>query len=126
MVIQYNKRDLPNIAPVSELRSALNKYNAPDFEAQASIGKGVFETLRYEKGALRRLPEHLRRFRRGAKRFGLSQAFSEKAVTSIVGKLAEMNHLSRARVRLSIWKKCPLPMPFVWRNPDGRSAVFHI
>src|SRR5690606_29303405 len=30
--IQYNKRDLPNALPLNELRSALNKYNAPDFE----------------------------------------------------------------------------------------------
>jgi signal recognition particle receptor subunit beta len=46
LVIQYNKRDLPNVAPISELRSELNKYNSPDFEATANIGRGVFETLR--------------------------------------------------------------------------------
>jgi len=46
LVIQYNKRDLPNIASLAELRAALNKYNAPDFEATASIGRGVFESLR--------------------------------------------------------------------------------
>ena len=46
LVIQYNKRDLPNIASVAELRAALNKYNAPDFEATASIGRGVLESLR--------------------------------------------------------------------------------
>jgi signal recognition particle receptor subunit beta len=46
LVIQYNKRDLPNILSVAELRAALNKYNAPDFEATASIGRGVLETLR--------------------------------------------------------------------------------
>lgn len=45
LVIQYNKRDLPNVASLAELRAALNKYNAPDFEATASIGRGVFETL---------------------------------------------------------------------------------
>jgi len=45
LVIQYNKRDLPNIASVAELRAALNKYNAPDFEATASIGRGVMESL---------------------------------------------------------------------------------
>lgn len=45
LVIQYNKRDLPNIASVAELRTALNRYNAPDFEANASIGRGVLESL---------------------------------------------------------------------------------
>ena len=44
--IQYNKRDLPNIASVAELRSALNKYNSPDFEAKAHQGVGVMETLK--------------------------------------------------------------------------------
>lgn len=45
-VIQYNKRDLNNIASVAELRSALNKYNSPDFEAQAEGGLGVMESLK--------------------------------------------------------------------------------
>lgn len=46
LVLQYNKRDLPNALGVAELRSALNKYNSPDFEGTASEGKGVFESLR--------------------------------------------------------------------------------
>ncbi len=45
-VIQYNKRDLPNVMPVAELRKALNYRNVPDFEAVASKGIGVFETLK--------------------------------------------------------------------------------
>jgi mutual gliding-motility protein MglA len=45
LIIQYNKRDLPNVASVAELRTALNRYNAPDFEATASIGRGVLESL---------------------------------------------------------------------------------
>jgi mutual gliding-motility protein MglA len=44
--LQYNKRDLENIASVAELRSALNKYNSPDFEAKAHQGVGVMETLK--------------------------------------------------------------------------------
>jgi signal recognition particle receptor subunit beta len=46
LVLQYNKRDLPNALSVGELRSALNKYNSLDFEGTASEGKGVFESLR--------------------------------------------------------------------------------
>lgn len=46
LVIQYNKRDLPNAVPVSELRNALNKYNSLDFEGTANEGVGVFESLR--------------------------------------------------------------------------------
>lgn len=46
LVLQYNKRDLPNALPIAELRNALNKYNAPDFEGTAREGKGVFEALK--------------------------------------------------------------------------------
>lgn len=45
-VIQYNKRDMPSIASVEELRAELNPNGVPDFEAVASTGEGVFETLR--------------------------------------------------------------------------------
>ncbi len=44
--IQYNKRDLPNVAPVEEMNSILNRDHAPWFEAVATMGKGVFETLK--------------------------------------------------------------------------------
>jgi signal recognition particle receptor subunit beta len=46
LVLQYNKRDLPNALKLSELRSQLNRFNAPDFEATASEGKGVMESLK--------------------------------------------------------------------------------
>ncbi len=45
-VIQYNKRDLPNVMPVEELRAQLNPGGVPDFEGVATEGTGVFETLR--------------------------------------------------------------------------------
>ncbi|MEZ4414157.1 MAG: ADP-ribosylation factor-like protein [Gemmatimonadota bacterium] len=44
-VIQYNKRDLPNVLAVEEMRAQLNPTGVPDFEAVAVQGKGVFETL---------------------------------------------------------------------------------
>lgn len=46
LVMQYNKRDLPNALPLSELRASLNFYNAPEFEACASEGRGVMESLK--------------------------------------------------------------------------------
>jgi len=47
IVIQYNKRDLPNAVAVESLREALNPTGKlPDFEAAAQGGKGVFETLK--------------------------------------------------------------------------------
>lgn len=45
-VIQYNKRDLPNVAPIQYLQLKLNKYNVPYFEAVSTQGNGVFETLK--------------------------------------------------------------------------------
>jgi len=45
-VMQYNKRDLPNIASVAELHEALNPTNVIEFEARATTGVGVFETLK--------------------------------------------------------------------------------
>jgi mutual gliding-motility protein MglA len=45
-VIQYNKRDMPGIAPVEELRQLLNPASVPEFEAVASTGIGVFDTLK--------------------------------------------------------------------------------
>jgi mutual gliding-motility protein MglA len=45
-IIQYNKRDLPNVMPVEELRKDLNLTGVPDFEACAATGEGVFETLK--------------------------------------------------------------------------------
>lgn len=45
-VMQYNKRDLPNAASLEELRKLLNPTGVPEFEACASSGQGVFETLK--------------------------------------------------------------------------------
>jgi len=44
-VLQYNKRDLPDIMGVEELRAVLNPMGVPDFEAVAVEGEGVFQTL---------------------------------------------------------------------------------
>ncbi len=45
-VIQYNKRDIPNCVPIAELKKILNVDGVPDFEAVATEGIGVFETLK--------------------------------------------------------------------------------
>lgn len=45
LIMQYNKRDLGNVASLAELRKALNLYNSPEFEAKAHEGVGVFESL---------------------------------------------------------------------------------
>ena len=45
-VFQYNKRDVTAAVPIERLRAALNPGAAPEFEAVASEGRGVAETLR--------------------------------------------------------------------------------
>ncbi|MEE3329697.1 MAG: GTPase domain-containing protein [Myxococcota bacterium] len=52
-VVQYNKRDLPNAASLDEMRRVLNPLGVPEFEACATVGTGVFETLKsVAKGVL--------------------------------------------------------------------------
>jgi mutual gliding-motility protein MglA len=45
-VVQFNKRDLPNVVSVEELRPLINPMGVPDFEAVARTGMGVFDTLK--------------------------------------------------------------------------------
>ena len=46
-VMQYNKRDLPSAVGVEVLRSELNmQLRAPEYEAVAATGVGVFDTLK--------------------------------------------------------------------------------
>jgi mutual gliding-motility protein MglA len=45
-VLQFNKRDLPNVESVEEMKRLLVKKNEPVIEAVASKGPGVFETLK--------------------------------------------------------------------------------
>lgn len=46
LVLQYNKRDLPNIVTLDELNTKLNPQSFPYFEAVANQGIGVLDTLK--------------------------------------------------------------------------------
>jgi hypothetical protein len=60
-VLQYNKRDLKDLLSVGDLDQLLNEFNAPFFEAVASTGIGVEETL---QGVVKLVARSLRdRFR---------------------------------------------------------------
>jgi signal recognition particle receptor subunit beta len=43
--IQYNKRDMPGVLSMADLRAQINPLGVPDFEGIATKGQGVFETL---------------------------------------------------------------------------------
>jgi mutual gliding-motility protein MglA len=45
-VVQFNKRDLPDALPVDEMAATLNPTGVPAFEAVATRGTGVFDTLK--------------------------------------------------------------------------------
>jgi len=45
-VVQFNKRDLPNVAPVPVLKRLFVPNGTPWFESVATDGAGVFETLK--------------------------------------------------------------------------------
>ncbi|HET6232828.1 MAG TPA: GTPase domain-containing protein [Longimicrobiaceae bacterium] len=62
MVLQYNKRDLPDVMSVEEMDDLLNYRNLPRFEARALAGAGVFDTLRgISELVLRRLSQRFGR-----------------------------------------------------------------
>jgi signal recognition particle receptor subunit beta len=46
IVLQYNKRDLPDVMSIEEMQKELNWNNLPYFEASAVKGVGVFDTLK--------------------------------------------------------------------------------
>jgi signal recognition particle receptor subunit beta len=46
LVLQYNKRDLPQAMSIADINAQLNPMGAPVFEGVAREGKGVFATLK--------------------------------------------------------------------------------
>jgi signal recognition particle receptor subunit beta len=62
-VLQFNKRDLRDIVPVEELNDELNHYSVPIFEATATEGVGVQETL---EGIVKLVMRNLRQRYEGA------------------------------------------------------------
>lgn len=44
--LQFNKRDLANVVPADEMYRMLNYKREPTFEAVATTGVGIFDTLK--------------------------------------------------------------------------------
>jgi signal recognition particle receptor subunit beta len=58
-VVQYNKRDMPNIIELDDLEQELNPEGFPSYEAVAVQGDGVFDTLKaVAKGVLKKLSKN--------------------------------------------------------------------
>ena len=62
-ILQYNKRDLPDLISIEELDQRLNPHSAPSFASVATNGEGVYEALEGITRAVledfeQRMPEH--------------------------------------------------------------------
>lgn len=71
VVLQFNKRDLPNAMPSEELNAKLNRNNWPTVDAVAVNGDGVFQTLKViSQQVIRKLNRDQGYSEDGAKRAG--------------------------------------------------------
>ena len=115
LVLQYNKRDLPNALPVGELNAELNKLNAPSFESVATTGLGVEETL---KGITHLVLAHL------VKKYGLEGAEPLEKEIHILNAPSQ-----RAATSDSLWDEddddpfgtAPAPAPGASAAPVGEA-----
>ena len=90
LVLQFNKRDLPDAMDVDSLNEALNRYNAPFYEAIATTGVGVQETLRHiTKLVLLKLNERYADGRAGAARAAAPPPPSDEAPIALSGPADE-------------------------------------
>ena len=74
-VVQFNKRDLPDVKPLEEIRAAWG--DIPTFPAVATRGEGVVETFRE---LLRQLYRHMDALHGFGEKFGLSETDFVKGV----------------------------------------------
>jgi signal recognition particle receptor subunit beta len=79
-VVQFNKRDLPDVKPLEEIKSAWG--DIPTFPAVATRGEGVIETFRE---LLRLSYRQLNQRHQFQDKFGLSEADFLKGVLKRLG-----------------------------------------
>lgn len=100
-VIQYNKKDLPNILPAEVLNRGLNPRGVPFFFASASNGEGVLETLTsVSKSVLADLKEMIETGR-PRKRMPVQ----EPEVTPVVSPVAEIGRILERGEDLRRWSQ---------------------
>jgi mutual gliding-motility protein MglA len=115
LVMQYNKRDLPNALPVADIDKDVNKLGAPKFESVATTGLGVEETL---KGITQLVLAHL------VKKYGL-----EGGAEPVEREIQILNPTvpSERRQHDSLWDdddEPPPPPGYDGPLPPANSGVF--
>src|SRR5436190_1099130 len=117
LVLQYNKRDLPNSMPVKEMDDAINKQHVPYFESVATTGIGVEEAL---KGITQLVLTHL------VKKYGLEGS------EPIDREIQILNPVSAERPKTdSLWDDeeppapahAPAPAPAATAAPRAAAAA---
>ena len=98
LVMQFNKRDLPHLSSIEEMNTTINRHNAPFYEAVATTGIGVEDTLK----AITKLV--------------LSNLATKY---KLEGAVAEQGPPATAPRPVSV----PRPVPIPARAPAPRSAV---
>ncbi len=109
-VLQYNKRDLPDLVSIEELDQALNRHRAPAFATVATTGEGIFEALE----AMVRLT--LREYERRVPTDTMSEA---PELTVAEGGIAE----ALRRVEGPSDARPPTPAPRPLRGGSGAHAL---
>jgi branched-chain amino acid aminotransferase len=67
--------------------------------------KGIFETMRAQKGRILRFEDHFRRMSRGLKVLSIRRVVSFAAIRQNIRHVLKANCLKDARVRLMVWQK---------------------
>src|ERR1044071_9561472 len=113
LVMQYNKRDLPNAMPVAEMQAEVNKLGVPHFESVATTGIGVEETL---KGITQLVLSHL------IKKYGLEGSEPLEREIQILNPT-----MPSERPHDSLWDdddEQPLPASYDGPLPPANSGGF--
>lgn len=117
LVIQYNKRDLPDAIPVAEMEAKLNALKAPTCEASAFKGEGVFPTLKLTAAIV---------LERLNKKYAPKSA-SEKIIAEINGRkipLADFEKFCVIHYRLSGKKEPPGGVKFARAEKENYLRLF--
>jgi signal recognition particle receptor subunit beta len=113
LVLQYNKRDLPNALAVKEMDDAINKLHVPTFESVATTGIGVEEAL---KGITQLVLNHL------VKKYGLE---GSEPIEREIQILNPVTAASDRAANDSLWdeEEPPAPAPAPPPPAPARPAV---
>jgi signal recognition particle receptor subunit beta len=105
LVMQFNKRDLPNLSSVEEMNTLINRHNAPFYEAVATTGIGVEDTL---KAITKLVLNHLAaKYRLGTAEEGKS----ERAPATISAGIASIREELEPSHAASVPSRASIPEP---------------